>query len=90
MPWTRNMHDDTDSYISFSVLCSVTPFSIAKADAAKLKHVSAPSESPALVQSKVLLGVTGKHELKHVDAPTGGLSQAQKEAFINKVKDEEA
>lgn len=56
--------------------------------ASSLKHVE-PKESASVVQAKVLLGVTGKHELNHVEAPTAGLTQAQKDAFVNKVKDEE-
>lgn len=56
----------------------------------KLKHASAPKESAALTQAKVLKAVEGKHELQHVETKGGsGLTEAQKEAFKNKVKDEE-
>ena len=62
--------------------------SIGKGDA-KLKHVEPPKESLSMTQSKVLKAVEGKHELKHVDAPETGLSEAAKQAFLNKEKDQE-
>lgn len=56
----------------------------------KLKHAAAPKESAALTQAKVLKAVEGKHELQHVETKGGsGLTEAQKEAFKNKVKDDE-
>ncbi len=41
------------------------------------------------VSFAVMLGVQGKHELKHVPPPTDGLSEAAKQNFVNKVKDDE-
>lgn len=56
----------------------------------KLKHSAGPKESAALTQAKVLKAVEGKHELHHVETVKGeGLTEAQKEAFKNKVKDDE-
>lgn len=55
----------------------------------KLKHSAGPKESAALTQAKVLKAVEGKHELHHVETKGEGLTEAQKEAYKNKVKDEE-
>jgi len=61
--------------------------SVEKADV-KLKHVE-PKESPSLAQAKLLKGIEGKHELQHVETKGEGLTEAQKQAFKDKVKDEE-
>ena len=34
------------------------------------------------VASKVIAEVSGKHDLKHVSAPSGGLSEAEKAAYL--------
>lgn len=34
------------------------------------------------VASKVIAEVAGKHDLKHVSAPSGGLSEAEKAAYL--------
>ena len=54
-----------------------------------LKKTSGPpAESLSTTQAKVLMAVTKKPELSHVDAPKAGLSEAEKAAYLEEKKSE--
>jgi len=50
------------------------------------KTAGPPAESLSSTQAKVLIAVTKKPELSHVDAPAGGLSEAEKAAYLEEKK----
>jgi len=50
------------------------------------KTAGPPAESLSSTQAKVLIAVTKKHDLAHVDAPQGGLSDAEKAAYLDEKK----
>jgi len=50
------------------------------------KTAGPPAEALSSTQAKVLIAVTGKHDLQHVDAPQGGLSEAERAAYIEEKK----
>ena len=56
----------------------------------ELHHVEPPAESLSTTQAKVLLEVQGKHELHHVEqVPREGLSEAEKQAYLEEKKGEQ-
>jgi len=55
----------------------------------ELRKTSGPPAEPlSTTQAKVLIEVTKKAELSHVDAPKAGLSDAEKAAYLEEKKAE--
>jgi len=50
------------------------------------KTAGPPAESLSSTQAKVLLAVTKKQDLTHVEAPKAGLSEAEKAAYLEEKK----
>jgi len=50
------------------------------------KTTAPPAESLSTTQAKVLIAVTKKPDLTHVEAPKAGLSDAEKAAYLEEKK----